>query len=73
MEPTQCPTSLKAGGGVRYVLGTPLQLVNYEQFATECLAAVRRTGVTAVDFTNTQIVSLRRHEASFREITSRFD
>ena len=37
---------------MRYVLGTPLQLVTYEQFATQCLAAVRRAGVTAVDFTN---------------------
>jgi len=73
MEPTQRTISLKTGGRVGYVLGTPLQLVSYEQFASECLAAVRRPGVTAVDFTNTQIVSLRRHEASFREITSRFD
>lgn len=65
--------SVPPGSGVRHVLGTPLQCTSYEQFIAFCQWRVRQPGVVAVDFTNTHIVTMRRHEPDFREITSRFD
>jgi len=57
----------------RHLLGTPLQCTSYATF-TERAQMMARTGTTiSVDFTNTQIVTMRRHEPPFREITSRFD
>lgn len=55
------------------VLGTPLRLTTYADFIRECAALARESRVTAVDFTNTQIVTMRRHEPRFREITAGVD
>jgi len=57
----------------RYVLGTALECTSYANFTARAhaLAATGRT--VAVDFTNTQIVTMRRREQPFREITSRLD
>lgn len=61
------------GAGERMVLSTPLQCTNYEQLIRFCQWRCRQPGAVAVDFTNTHIVTLRQHDAHFREITSRFD
>ena len=55
------------------VLSTALQCTSYEQFIRFCQWRCREPGVVAIDFTNTHIVTLRRHDEGFREITSRFD
>ncbi len=55
------------------VLGTPLVVTSYEAFSGFCHRKVREEGVFSVDFTNTQIVTMRRNQAEFREITSSVD
>lgn len=55
------------------LLGTPLVATTYDEFSEHCQERARRGGTSAVDLTNTHIVTLRRQEAWFREITSRFD
>ena len=57
----------------RHVLGTPLQCTSYAGFTARAQELARTGTTVAVDFTNTQIVTLRRHEPPFRELTSRFD
>ena len=58
---------------VRYVLGTPLECTNYVHFTARSQAMARTGRTVAVDFTHTQIVTMRRHEPAFREITGCFD
>jgi N-acetylglucosaminyldiphosphoundecaprenol N-acetyl-beta-D-mannosaminyltransferase len=55
------------------VLGTPLRITTYVEFTAVCqqLAAMGQT--FSVDFTNTQIVTMRRTEMRFREITGHVD
>lgn len=55
------------------VLGTMLQVTAYDDFTAELQRLSRQAGVVAVDFSNTQIVTLRRHEPGFRKLTSQFD
>ena len=55
------------------VLGTPLRLTTYAGLIADCQQLARRPGVWAVDFSNTHIVTLRRHDAAFRELTGCFD
>lgn len=55
------------------LLGTPLLVTSYEKLIAHCHELARRGGTFAIDFTNTHIVTLRRQDAHFREITSRFD
>jgi N-acetylglucosaminyldiphosphoundecaprenol N-acetyl-beta-D-mannosaminyltransferase len=55
------------------ILGTPLTPTTYEELTGECQRLARTGGTWAVDLTNTQIVTMRRHEPAFRKITSRFD
>ena len=55
------------------VLGTPLQRCTYASLTADLQARSREPKPFAVDFTNTHIVTLRRHDAQFRELTSRFD
>lgn len=57
----------------RGVLGTPLQCTSYASFTARAQALARASTTVTVDYTNTQIVTMRRHEPSFREVTSRFD
>jgi N-acetylglucosaminyldiphosphoundecaprenol N-acetyl-beta-D-mannosaminyltransferase len=61
------------GTGERRVLNTPLQCTTHEQFTRFCQWRCRQPGPMAVDFTNTHIVTLRRHDPKFREVTSRMD
>ncbi len=60
-------------GSSLWVLGTPLQLFSYASLTADLQARSRGQGTFAVDFTNTHIVTMRRHDAAFREVTSRFD
>ncbi len=54
-------------------LGTPLLITSYSELTEGLQTLARDSRPVAVDFSNTQIVTLRRHEAGFREVTSRFD
>lgn len=57
---------------VQPVLGTPLLLTTYAELARLLPAEARRGPAFAVDFSNTQIVTMRRHEPGFRRLTRRF-
>ena len=55
------------------VLGTPLECTSYAAWTARCQDLARSGATVAIDFTNTQIVTMRRHEPAFRQVTSRFD
>jgi N-acetylglucosaminyldiphosphoundecaprenol N-acetyl-beta-D-mannosaminyltransferase len=55
------------------VLGTPLCVTSYEEFSSFCHERVKQSDVFSVDFTNTQIVTMRRTEDSFRRLTESVD
>jgi len=55
------------------VLGTPLAATTYEELTDHCHDLVRRGETWAIDLTNTQIVTMRRHEPAFRDATGKFD
>jgi len=73
MSATTATSSLLKVLPSRYLLGTLLECTSYENFTARAQALARTGSTVAVDFTNTQIVTMRRHEPPFREITSRFD
>jgi N-acetylglucosaminyldiphosphoundecaprenol N-acetyl-beta-D-mannosaminyltransferase len=56
-----------------HVLDAPLLVADYDGLAAECLAWVGRSRCTAIEFVNTHIVTMRRHDAAFREIMSAYD
>lgn len=56
-----------------FVLGTPLQCTSYAEFTARAQDLARGDGPVAVDLTNTQIVTMRRHEPAFRAITDCVD
>jgi N-acetylglucosaminyldiphosphoundecaprenol N-acetyl-beta-D-mannosaminyltransferase len=55
------------------VLGTPLQTTTYDELTAKCKSLARCGRPVVVDFTNTQIVTLRRHDPRFRVFESRVD
>lgn len=55
------------------VLGTPLLATSYVDLATKCLAWARAPACVSMEFANTQIVTLRRHEPEFRELTAAYN
>lgn len=55
------------------VLGTPLLVTDYDRLSAACLTWARRPGCVALDFANTQIVTMRRHEPWFCELTAAYD
>jgi len=57
----------------QWLLGTPLIITTYEAFTRHCLDSVRRPGTTSADFSNTHIVTLRRHDPAFRAATDSID
>lgn len=57
----------------RGVLGTPLRATSYAALTAELQELTRTPRAVAVDFTNTQIVTLRRHDPQFRQLTASFD
>jgi len=58
---------------VGYVLGTPLQITSYRDWIARCRQLAKEPQTSVVDFTNTYILTRRRHEPQFRELTSRVD
>jgi N-acetylglucosaminyldiphosphoundecaprenol N-acetyl-beta-D-mannosaminyltransferase len=56
-----------------HVLGTPLMLTDYAELAAQCQQWTREPRCVALDFANTQIVTMRRHEPEFRELTSAYN
>jgi N-acetylglucosaminyldiphosphoundecaprenol N-acetyl-beta-D-mannosaminyltransferase len=56
-----------------HVLGTPLLSTDYSSLGQQCLKWARTGRCIAMDFSNTQIVTMRRHERLFREITDAYD
>jgi len=55
------------------LLGTPLLINDYDGLAADCLRWARGPRCLALDFANTQIVTLRRHQPAFRELTNAYD
>jgi N-acetylglucosaminyldiphosphoundecaprenol N-acetyl-beta-D-mannosaminyltransferase len=55
------------------VLGTPLLATSYDELALKCLEWARQPSCTSMEFANTQIVTMRRHEPAFMEKTSAYD
>ncbi len=55
------------------LLGTPLLATSYEGLIAHAHNLAQSDVTTAIDLTNTHIVTLRRQDPHFREITSRFD
>ena len=55
------------------ILGTPLLITDYGDLAKECLEWARERRCVALDFANTQIVTMRRHDPAFRDLTCAYD
>jgi N-acetylglucosaminyldiphosphoundecaprenol N-acetyl-beta-D-mannosaminyltransferase len=55
------------------VLGTPLLLTDYRSLARQCLHWARQEGCLAMDFANTQTVTMNRHESDFRVLSGSLD
>jgi hypothetical protein len=55
------------------LLGTPLVATSYDELIAHVHELARDGGTHAVDLTNTHIVTLRRQDPHFLEITSEFD
>jgi N-acetylglucosaminyldiphosphoundecaprenol N-acetyl-beta-D-mannosaminyltransferase len=55
------------------VLSTPLAATTYDEFTRYCQNLVKQSGTWSVDLSNTQVVTMRRHEPKFREITGTVD
>lgn len=55
------------------LLGTPLVATSYDELIAHAHELARGGGTHAVDLTNTHIVTLRRHDPHFREITNGVD
>ena len=55
------------------VLGTPLAATTYDELTEHCQRWATEPRPHVIDLTNTQIVTMRRHEPAFREATSRVD
>jgi N-acetylglucosaminyldiphosphoundecaprenol N-acetyl-beta-D-mannosaminyltransferase len=61
------------GYAVHDVLGTPLQCTTHDLLLEFCRRRSREPGAYVVDFTNTHIVTFRRHDAAFRDATRGVD
>jgi N-acetylglucosaminyldiphosphoundecaprenol N-acetyl-beta-D-mannosaminyltransferase len=55
------------------VLNTPLTVTSYADFLSFCSQTANQDRCTSVDFSNTHIVTMRRHEPWFRKLTDRVD
>jgi N-acetylglucosaminyldiphosphoundecaprenol N-acetyl-beta-D-mannosaminyltransferase len=56
-----------------HILGTPVRATTYEELTEFCQSKVKSSSVFSVDFTNTQIVTMRKLDGQFREATSKVD
>jgi N-acetylglucosaminyldiphosphoundecaprenol N-acetyl-beta-D-mannosaminyltransferase len=66
------PTELSRPGTLA-VLGTPLMVTDYRRLTDFCLQLARLPTPTALDFANTQTVTLCRHDAVFRKLAQALD
>lgn len=73
LDPVAAKVAKTTSFEVRHVLGTTLEVTTYAILARRCRELVTRPGPVAIEFANTQIVTMRRHEPAFRGLTSRFD
>lgn len=55
------------------VLGTPLTTTSYREFTQYCQNLVNQAGTWSVDLTNTQVVTMRRHDPKFHQVTGTVD
>lgn len=55
------------------VLGTQLLITDYRSLARHCLHWARQEGCRAMDFANTQTVTMHRHENGFRVLSGSLD
>ena len=55
------------------ILNTPLLKTSYAELISTLQDLLRQPRPFAVDFTNTHIVTLRRHDPLFRAVTAKFD
>lgn len=55
------------------VLGTPLLATTYQELAAKCHVWAREPVCVSMEFANTQIVTMRRHEARFLELTATYN
>jgi N-acetylglucosaminyldiphosphoundecaprenol N-acetyl-beta-D-mannosaminyltransferase len=55
------------------VLGTPLLATTYDDLAARCRDWARGPSCVSMEFANTQIVTLRRHDPRFRDLTAAYD
>lgn len=55
------------------MLGTPLTVTTYGELSDWCHRRAVNPGVAALEFTNTHIVTARRHEPDFRALTDAYD
>lgn len=56
-----------------FILGTPLTATTYDELTGALQQLAKQPRTVAVDFSNTHIVALRRHDPSFRGLTGEFD
>ena len=56
-----------------HVLGVPLLVSDYDELAAQCLTWARMPRATTIEFVNTHIVTMHRHDAAFRETMSAYD
>src|SRR5262245_27303830 len=56
-----------------HILGTPLLVTDDDELAADCLAWARRPACTALEFVNTHIVTMCRHDPAFHDILSVYD
>src|SRR5690349_7860922 len=55
------------------LLGTALQITNYNDFTAFCEQLAVAGQTFSIEFANTQVVTMRRHELTFRAITDHVD
>ncbi len=55
------------------IIGTPLAVTTYELLQSELFKSALEGRKQIVDFTNTQIVTMRRHDPEFRAVTADVD
>jgi N-acetylglucosaminyldiphosphoundecaprenol N-acetyl-beta-D-mannosaminyltransferase len=75
-EPFETASSGEVAGravGHQMLLGTGLTVSSYAGFTEYCLLLARDGGVHAAEFTNTQIVTMRRHDVAYRQLTECYD
>jgi N-acetylglucosaminyldiphosphoundecaprenol N-acetyl-beta-D-mannosaminyltransferase len=56
-----------------HVLGVPLVVTDYFELAAQCLTWAREPRSVTLEFVNTQIVTMHRHDPGFRETMSVYD